>query len=433
MKRIGLSVLAVIGAAAGLSGPVFADEAPVLGKDSYAQMLLDRTLSAYPDVAGITIYARPAGAPAEVAVATNDGKVGAAVPAGIARAAQSGRASFAFDKKAGQLHGDLPLPDMSHKPAGILSLNLRAAPGKSIAALKAEAAAIRDGLARRISYTRNLFQTAHLDPNVPVNSYAQHLVDAALIAHPDVLILAIHATTPKNADPEILASNIGRIGKKADEDDMRVVKKGTTNLEVNTDLMRYEVELPLNDVSGTQIGALGVVYPYDAKTDKAARHKEAIAIRDAISRRILKPANLVEPYPYDSNYTDNTYAQKLVDQTFAAHPELLVLALHVTPPNGKTNIILASTIGRIGKKADSDDMGVVNTGVPNLELNKNGIRFEVELPLSDATGRKVGAVSMVFPYKAGDDKEMFHRKGLRLSAEIAKKIPDVAALFKPRT
>ena len=45
------------------------------------------------------------------------------------------------------------------------------------------------------------------------------------------------------------------------------------------------------------------------------------------------------------------YAQKLVDETLAKHPEVIILAFHVTPPNSKENVIIASNIGRIGKKA----------------------------------------------------------------------------------
>ncbi|HEX8758307.1 MAG TPA: hypothetical protein VF745_18370, partial [Steroidobacteraceae bacterium] len=77
-------------------------------------------------------------------------------------------------------------------------------------------------------------------------------------------------------------------------DDMRVVRDGKTNLEVNKDLMRYEVELPLNDAAGQRIGALGVVFPLTAHTNQPARHAEAIRIRNEIAREIPSPAKLVE-------------------------------------------------------------------------------------------------------------------------------------------
>jgi len=182
--------------------------------------------------------------------------------------------------------------DMSHKKAGVMTLTLR---GKSRAKLEKEAFTIRNDLARDTSYAANLVQQAVDDPNIPLDSYAQHIVDKELARHRDVMILAIHATTPKNSDPEILASNIGRIGKKADDDDMRVVRDGKTNLEVNKDLMRYEVELPLNDAAGQRIGALGVVFPLTAHTDQKARHAEAIRIRDEIARQISAAARLTEP------------------------------------------------------------------------------------------------------------------------------------------
>ena len=73
-----------------------------------------------------------------------------------------------------------------------------------------------------------------------------------------------------------------------------------------------------------------------------------------------------------------TNAQHLVDQTLSAHPDITIVAMHVTPPQQKDNIIFASNIGRIGKKADSDDLKVVNDGKTNLEVTKAGDHFAVE-------------------------------------------------------
>src|ERR1700730_4738439 len=105
--------------------------------------------------------------------------------------------------------------------------------------------------------------------------------------------------------------------------------------------------------------------------------------------------------PLSAQTPTKTYAQQLVDQAVAKHPEVLVLAMHVTPPNDSENVIIASNIGRIGKKADQDDLRVIKTGKPNLALNKSGDRFEVELPLQDANARMIGALGVVFAYRAG--------------------------------
>jgi len=155
-----------------------------------------------------------------------------------------------------------------------------------------------------------------------------------------------------------------------------------------------------------------------------------LPIRDELRRRITNAGNLVEPFPY-SETPMNTYAQKLVDETMASHPDLQILALHITPPNSSDNIILASTIGRIGKKGDEDDLEVIKTGKPILEVHISGKRFETELQLHDRNGKTIGAVSTVFAYKPGDDKSQFRKRGEMIRSEIEKKIPSLAKLVEP--
>src|SRR5258708_34794582 len=82
-----------------------------------------------------------------------------------------------------------------------------------------------------------------MDPDYKMDAkFAQKLVDEALTKHPEVILLAIHAGAPKY---DIIASNFGRIGKLGDEDDLRVINKGTKNLELNKAGTHFEDELPL--------------------------------------------------------------------------------------------------------------------------------------------------------------------------------------------
>jgi hypothetical protein len=124
------------------------------------------------------------------------------------------------------------------------------------------------------------------------------------------------------------------------------------------------------------------------------------------------------------------YAQKLVDETLAKHPEVVILAFHVTPPNSKDNVIIASNIGRIGKKADEDDLRVINTGKPNLEVNATGNHFEVELVLQDQAGKTIGCAGVVFNYKPGDDKAKLQKTAEMIRDEIRKQTPTVGKLFE---
>lgn len=262
---------------------------------------------------------------------------------------------------------------------------------------------------------------------IPLKIYAQQLVDETTARNPDLLVIMMHVTPDKSPDNVIIASNIGRIGKLGDEDDMRVINTGKSNLEVAHSGTRFEVELPLQEASKLTVGALGLVFPYKEGDDKAALERRAIKIRDDLSKHIIHVRQLMEPHPYVALATTKTHAQKLVDATIAKHPELLILALHIS--DGADYPITGSSIGRIGKKADEDDLGVIKTGKPVLEVNAGtGKRFEVEVQLKDLSGRIVGAMSTVFPYKPGDAEAGFLKKAEVIRDELQKQIPSLESL-----
>ena len=127
----------------------------------------------------------------------------------------------------------------------------------------------------------------------------------------------------------------------------------------------------------------------------------------------------------------NTYAQKLVDQELAKHPEIVILVFHVINKDGSDYPIIASNIGRYGKKADEDDLRTIHTGKPNLEVNTAGNHFEVEMALHDSSRKTIGAIAVVYNYKNGDDKEAMHQKAEQVRAEVEKQIPSVNKLNGP--
>ncbi|AXF25919.1 hypothetical protein CUJ89_36585 [Burkholderia pyrrocinia] len=124
------------------------------------------------------------------------------------------------------------------------------------------------------------------------------------------------------------------------------------------------------------------------------------------------------------------YAQQLVDITLAAHPELTILALHVTPPTERDNVIIASNIGRIGKRADADDLAVLDSGRPRVEVTKTG-DLSVELPMHDARGKTIGVIGSTFRYAPGTDRNVIVRQAEQVRDELAGRTPSLAALFQP--
>jgi hypothetical protein len=261
--------------------------------------------------------------------------------------------------------------------------------------------------------------------------YAQELVNRAVANHPDIMVIAMHVAA-QSGENTIIASNIGGIGKKADADDLKVIKTGVPKLAVNKAGDGFEVELALKDANYRNIGALGIVFPYRAGADRAALKSRAEAIRDELARHISHRANLLEPAQYDSTIPIQTYAQSLVDAALLKHPKVVILALHVRPDNSANNVIIASNIGRIGKQADEDDLHVIATGEDKLEVNDTGDRYEVEQTLKDLSGATIGAVGVVFAYVKGQDTVPLQTEAKAVRDELAARIPSAAALSAHR-
>jgi hypothetical protein len=126
------------------------------------------------------------------------------------------------------------------------------------------------------------------------------------------------------------------------------------------------------------------------------------------------------------------YAQTLVNEQMAKHPELVVLGMHAPKPGAKDSHMIAANLDRIGKLDDEDDLAVAQERKTILAPNlKEPTKFEVAVPLKDASGKVIGSLSTVFKYAPGDDEVKMHAAAVAIRDEMAKKIPSVAALFKP--
>src|SRR6202011_2124119 len=51
--------------------------------------------------------------------------------------------------------------------------------------------------------------------------YAQTLANEVMASHPELVVIGLHALKPGSKEETMIASNLDRIGKKDDEDDLR--------------------------------------------------------------------------------------------------------------------------------------------------------------------------------------------------------------------
>jgi hypothetical protein len=266
----------------------------------------------------------------------------------------------------------------------------------------------------------------------PSSNYAGELVAQALASHPEVLAITIHASLPKAATNAVAASNVAKPGTPAGPAQLTVLATGQPVLELSADGAQLLSTLPLQDVSGDTIGTVGVALPYSHGADRQALLRRAELVRNELRRKVINATNLADPVPYVAGFQGAPYAQRLVDEVMAAHPELLVVAMHVASLAGDDYPIVASSIGRIGKKADEDDLRVIDSGKPATgAYGAHKTRYGIELPMYDAAGKLIGALSVGYAYKAGDDEQALLRKAQQVEAELGARIPSLARLYGP--
>ena len=126
---------------------------------------------------------------------------------------------------------------------------------------------------------------------------AQQLVNALMAKYPELVVVGLHATVPGAKTETMIATNLDRVGKVDDDDDIAVTNEHKTILAPNLkDPNKFEVQVPLKDMAGHYLGAsAGFVFKYRAGDDELQLHAKALAIRDELARQTPSLAALLQP------------------------------------------------------------------------------------------------------------------------------------------
>lgn len=259
-------------------------------------------------------------------------------------------------------------------------------------------------------------------PVVGGKTYVQHQILAARSRHLEIAEITVVGKRPEDKAPVVLGSTASA------RNVFKAAPEPADGSEVAGSY--FVVREAFVSSSAHRLGTLEIKFRNRAG-QQARFTKIAKEVQATMARATLSAKNAADPYPFDPKFGPNTYAQKLTERTVAAHPDLLVMMIHATPPRGAHNVIIGSNIGRFGKQADDDDLRVIEKGSTNLEVGGDNDRFETELPLLDRTGKRIGALGLVFALKPDADKEALHQHGLAIRDEVARAIPNNAALFRP--
>jgi len=269
---------------------------------SYAQELVDRMAARHREVMQLDVHATPPGGSVSVVIAAkNPARIGRQSDSDDVEVSKTGTPFVEINRSGDQnVEIHLPLLDVNRRIIGEVEMTFPYPSGSGFdedGLIKA-GEIIRDEMARRILDLPSLVDPVQLDPRVPVDTYAQLLVDELLAKYAEVEVMAIHANAPGlESEYPIVASNIGRIGKPADAGDLEVIRTGKPHLEVDAKGSRVEAKLPLQDASGNPVGAVAVVFPLRLGQEEGALYRQAQRLRDELRSRISSTAQLFEAKP----------------------------------------------------------------------------------------------------------------------------------------
>lgn len=272
----------------------FDDHTPT---SSYMQHLVNVAFDKHPELVIMVVHANTPDGKANVVLGSTIGRWGKPADEDDRRVFETGRTNIEINSTGERIEIEEELKNAAGETIGAIGLVFPYRQDMDITAYQKTAIDIQDEISRRLLSAKNAFDPYPYNPAYSENTLAQRLVDRMLKANPGLRVLAMHVTTPGVAKPGpkdnvILASNIGRIGKLADEDDLAIIASGQDKPELNENGSMFEVAMPLRDAAGHDIGVLGVVFRYRNGDDKAARIAQAHAIRDALAKQIPSAAAL---------------------------------------------------------------------------------------------------------------------------------------------
>jgi iron complex outermembrane receptor protein len=133
----------------------------------------------------------------------------------------------------------------------------------------------------------------------------------------------------------------------------------------------------------------------------------------------------IQPFP--------NFAQQLVDETLAKHPDLLVLAFHVVIPGDSLNRVVAiNTVQHpkfLGRPSDDIDTDTAKTSRTVVQVIPATHRMEVHMPLHDKNGKTIATLVTVYNFKDEEEAPELMRRSQAIRDELAPRITSVDQLL----
>ena len=163
-----------------------------------------------------------------------------------------------------------------------------------------------------------------------------------------------------------------------------------------------------------------------------SRLAQSTAIRDYLKLITPKRETLFDPYMKGYDSTD-TLAQRINQILLARHPDVNVIAIHITAPGDTKNKVWG--INRpnfIGRDSDEIDTDTEKTGRIVMQVIPATHRMEVHMPLLSPDGKLIGTICTVYLWKSMSEAADFYGRSLSIMEEVRQLTPSNRDdLFRP--
>ena len=132
--------------------------------------------------------------------------------------------------------------------------------------------------------------------------------------------------------------------------------------------------------------------------------------------------------------TPKIFAQKIVNDTLAAHPELQGLEISAASVKKDECTTIASDEAKgIGEKCDQDEFTAMETNKPFVDLASEGDKkfYDVNIPIHDASGKVLAIVGIDFKPDPKLTAAQAGEQAEKIAKEIEAKVPTRDKLYEP--
>jgi len=173
-----------------------------------------------------------------------------------------------------------------------------------------------------------VFADEYIPPVVGGRTYVQHLAEESKARHPEIQSIVVSGVRDGTKDNVILGSTLGAtsVFTKVPAGDAK------DSAAPSQDGKQFVVREAFLSSSGHRLGIIEVSFASQGGKDSASMQAIAKSVQTELKSATLSSKNAIDPYPYDAAYSPNTYAQSITEKMVHAHPDLIVIMIHATPP-----------------------------------------------------------------------------------------------------